>query len=72
MLTPKGPVRVKALMSRPSAGSGPAGEVLDDNLKVACGAGAIRLLRVQREGRGPQDADEFLRGLPIAAGEPLG
>jgi methionyl-tRNA formyltransferase len=71
-LTPRGPVRVKALMSRLSAGSGPPGQVLNDRLEVACGHGAIRLLRVQREGRGPQDADDFLRGLPIAAGEPLG
>jgi methionyl-tRNA formyltransferase len=72
VLTPRGPVRVKALMSRLSAGEGPAGEVLDDKLKVACGQGAVRLLRVQREGRGPQDAEDFLRGLPIATGEPLG
>ena len=72
VLTPKGPVRVKALMSRLASGSGPAGEVLDDQLKVACGQGAVRLLRVQREGRGAQDAEEFLRGLPIAAGEVVG
>jgi methionyl-tRNA formyltransferase len=72
VLTPKGPVRVKALMSRLTTGEGPAGEVLDDTLKVACGRGAVRLLRVQREGRGSQDAGDFLRGLPIAAGEQLG
>ena len=71
VLSTRGPVRVKALMSRLSSGSGPPGETLDDRLKVACGQGAVRLLRVQREGRGPQDAEEFLRGLPIAAGEPL-
>ena len=29
-LTPKGPVRIKALMSRMAGGQGPAGEVLDD------------------------------------------
>jgi methionyl-tRNA formyltransferase len=72
VLTEKGPVRVKALMSRLSSGNGPPGEALDADLKVACGSGSIRLLRVQREGRAPQDAQEFLRGLPIAAGEPLG
>jgi methionyl-tRNA formyltransferase len=71
-LTPRGPVRVKALMSRLSSRSGPPGEVLDDRLAVACGQGSVRLLRVQREGRAPQDAEDFLRGLPIAAGEPLG
>jgi methionyl-tRNA formyltransferase len=71
-LTPKGPVRIKALMSRMAGGQGPAGEVLDDELAVACGQGAVRLLRVQREGKGAQDAEDFLRGLPIAAGEILG
>jgi methionyl-tRNA formyltransferase len=71
-LTPRGPVRVKALMSRLSGGGGLPGETLDDRLAVACGTGAVRLLRVQREGKGPQAAEDFLRGLPIAAGEPLG
>jgi methionyl-tRNA formyltransferase len=71
-LTPRGPVRVKALMSRLSLGSGPPSEVLDERLKVACGEGAVRLLRVQREGRAAQDVDDFLRGLPIAPGEVLG
>lgn len=71
-LTPKGPVRVKALMSRLTSGAGSPGEALDDRLAVACGQGAVRLLRVQREGKGPQEAEDFLRGLPIAAGEPLG
>lgn len=70
--TPRGPVRVKALLSRMSSGEGAAGELLDDGLKVACGTGAVRLLRVQREGRGAQDAAEFLRGLPLAAGGRLG
>ena len=71
-LTPRGPVRVKALMSRLAVGDGVPGQVLDAHLTVACGEGAVRLLRLQREGRGPQDADDFLRGLPIAPGEPLG
>ena len=68
---PRGPVRVKALLSRAEAGSGAPGEVLDDALLVATGEGAVRLLRLQREGRGPQDADDFLRGLPLPAGTKL-
>ena len=68
---PRGPVRVKALLSRAEAGSGAPGEVLDDALLVATGEGAVRLLRLQREGRGPQDADDFLRGLPLPAGTQL-
>ena len=47
---------------------GTPGDVLDDRLLVATGQGAVRLLRVQREGRGPQDAEEFLRGTRVAAG----
>jgi len=68
---PRGPVRVKALLSRAEAGYGAPGEVLDDALLVATGEGAVRLLRLQREGRGPQDADDFLRGLPLPAGTKL-
>lgn len=68
---PRGPVRVKALLSRAEAGSGAPGEVLDDALLVAAGEGAVRLLRLQREGRGPQDAADFLRGLPLPAGTKL-
>ena len=40
--------------------------MLDDDLTVACGDGAVRLLRVQREGKAAQAADEFLRGFPAA------
>jgi methionyl-tRNA formyltransferase len=68
---PKGAVRVKVLLSEPAAGAGPPGTVLDDRLRIACGTGAVRLTRLQREGRGPQGADEFLRGAAIAAGERL-
>ena len=63
--------RIKALMSRVEDGSGPAGQVLDDALLIACGSGAVRLTRVQREGRGAQVADEFVRGYPVAAGTVL-
>ena len=69
--TEKGPVRVKALLSQVEEGSGAPGQLLDDRLLIACGEGAVRLLRVQREGRGPQEADGFLRGLPVAAGTVL-
>jgi methionyl-tRNA formyltransferase len=70
--TDKGPVRVKALLSAFEDADGPAGQVLDDRLLVAAGEGAVRLLRVQREGRGPQDAEAFLRGQPAAIGTVLG
>jgi methionyl-tRNA formyltransferase len=70
--TEKGPVRVKALLSAYEDADGPPGEVLDERLLVAAGAGAVRLLRVQREGRGPQEAEAFLRGQPVAPGTRLG
>lgn len=66
-----GPVRVKALLSRLDEGEGPPGAVLDDQLLIACGQGAVRLLTVQREGRSAQDAETFLRGFPITAGASL-
>lgn len=70
--TEKGPVRVKALLSQVEDADGVAGETLDDRLLIACAEGAVRLLRVQREGKGPQDADVFLRGTAIAGGTTLG
>ena len=68
---PKGRLRVKALFSRLSHGEGGSGECLDDALKVACGTGAVRLLKLQREGGRPQEAADFLRGLPLAEGARL-
>lgn len=67
----KGPVRVKALLSRVEDASGPPGAVLDDDLLIACGEGTIRLLRAQREGKSAQDAGEFTRGFPLAFGTVL-
>lgn len=70
--TDKGPVRVKALLSAFEDETGAPGVTLDDRLLVGTGEGAVRLLRVQREGRGPQDAEVFLRGTPVPAGTKLG
>ncbi len=62
---------VKVLDAAPDAGSGPPGVVLDDKLLVACGDGALRLLRVQRPGRAPMDAAALLRGFPVPPGTVL-
>ena len=51
-----------------AAPSALAGTILDDALTVACGAGALRMLEVQRSGRKPMAAREFLRGFPLARG----
>lgn len=64
-------VRVRALLSRLGQGAGAPGEALDDNLLIACGEGAVRLLTVQREGRGPLAAEAFLRGQAVPAGAVL-
>ena len=61
-------VRVKALRSTKGDGSGAAGTVLDNKLTIACGAGAVRLTQVQRAGKQPMSADEFLRGTPVKPG----
>ncbi|SFK94957.1 methionyl-tRNA formyltransferase [Shimia haliotis] len=63
--------RVKLLASQLAEGQGAAGTVLDDALTVACGLGAVQLLRLQRAGKGAQDADIFLRGFPLSAGQSL-
>lgn len=67
----EGPVRVKALMSRVTDGSGAPGQVLDGALRIACGDGAVQLVRVQRAGKAAQTPDEMLRGFPIAVGTVL-
>ena len=48
--------------------SGKPGEVLDDDLTIACGEGYIRPLKVQRAGRAPMTTGELLRGFPIPKG----
>ena len=59
----KGPERLKVLRSTLAEGTGAPGNVHDDQLTVACGSGAVRLMQVQRAGKGAVTAAEFLRGL---------
>ena len=61
-------VRVKVLRSIRGKSAGPPGTLLDNRLTVACGDGAVQLVQVQRAGRQPMSADEFLRGTPVKAG----
>lgn len=67
-----GGVLVKVLEARLAEGAGPPGTLLDNRLTVACGEGALRLLRVQRDGRPPTDGASFLRGARLAPGAVLG
>jgi methionyl-tRNA formyltransferase len=66
-------VRIKVLAAEVCDGDAAAepGTVMDENLRVACGEGALRLTRVQREGKAPADAQAFLRGYSILAGSIL-
>ncbi|OWV68994.1 methionyl-tRNA formyltransferase [Rhizobium sp. R339] len=65
------PERVKVLGSKLAAGEGAAGELLTDDLVIACASGAVRLTRLQKAGGRPLAAADFLRGTPLAAGTRL-
>jgi methionyl-tRNA formyltransferase len=64
--------RIKVLRTTKGAGGGRPGQVLDEQLTVACGEGAVRLVELQRAGRQPMRTEEFLRGTPIARASVLG
>jgi methionyl-tRNA formyltransferase len=57
--------RVKILRCELAKGFGEPGTVLDDQLTIACGDGAIRILELQREGKARMQAADFLRGIPL-------
>ena len=61
-------VRVKILRCAMADGSGAPGEVLDDHLAVACKEGAIRILELQRAGKQPMKAEDFLHGTSVRVG----
>jgi methionyl-tRNA formyltransferase len=63
--------RIKVLRSTKGSGSGEPGRVLDGALTIACAEGAVRLLELQRAGRQPMRAEDFLRGTPIPPGAML-
>jgi methionyl-tRNA formyltransferase len=63
--------RLKILRSTLAEGAGESGEVLDNQLTIACGSGAVRLLQVQRAGGKPVRAEEFLRGAKLGIGARL-
>ena len=63
--------RIKLHRAQVIEANGAPGTVLDDRLTVACGAGALRLLRLQRPGRAAMDAAQLLRGYAVPAGAVL-
>src|SRR5690606_36926416 len=60
--------RIKVLRSELVEASGAPGAVLDNRLSIACGEGAVRLTLLQRAGRKPVTAEEFLRGFELPPG----
>ncbi len=64
----KGPERVKVLRSEVVEAAGEPGRVLDSRLAIGCGDGALRLLEVQRAGKAPMRAEDFLRGARLDIG----
>jgi len=63
--------RLKVLYAEPVDGHGKPGEILDDRLTVACGDGALKILRLQRAGGKAMSAEELLRGFSLPKGERL-
>jgi len=63
--------RLKILYAEPVSGGSTPGMLIDDKLTVACGEGALRLIRLQRAGKSAMTADELLRGFVLSRGEQL-
>jgi methionyl-tRNA formyltransferase len=61
-------VRVKILRCEPARGTGAPGQLLDDQLTIACSDGAIRVVELQRSGKAPMKTADFLRGTPLKPG----
>ncbi len=64
--------RIKALRATLAAGSGAPGAALGDRLTIACGEDAVSLTQVQRAGKKPMSAEDFLRGVALRPGTLLG
>jgi methionyl-tRNA formyltransferase len=60
--------RLKILLAEPAVGKGTPGTVIGDDLTVACGAGALKLLQVQRAGGRAMRASDLLKGFPLPSG----
>lgn len=65
-------IRVLAAESVDNSVEKPPGTVIDEHATIACGTGALRLLRLQRPGKSAMDTDAFLRGYALAPATVLG
>ena len=69
--TGKDRIKVLAAEAVDDGGDVAPGTVLDDRATIKCGDGALRLMRLQRPGKGPMEADAFLRGFDLPKGAVL-
>ena len=60
--------RLKVLYAEPVSGNGKPGLLLDDELTVGCGEGALKLLKVQRAGKSVMTAADLLKGFTLQRG----
>lgn len=67
------PVRVKILRASPVSGAGKPSEILslEGGITVATGSGALKITELQRAGKGPMKAEDFLRGFALVKGDRL-
>jgi methionyl-tRNA formyltransferase len=63
--------RLKVLLAEPVSGLGNPGAVIGDDLTIACGSGALRLLKVQRAGGKAMAANDLLKGFALPPGSRL-
>lgn len=59
---------IKVMAAQAVAGSGAPGTLLDTQGTVACGSGALRLMRVQRPGKAAASGMDLLNGLRLQPG----
>jgi methionyl-tRNA formyltransferase len=64
--------RYKILKAEHNSNSGEIGEVLDNYLQISCGnKKSIKVLEIQRQGKKPQNINEFMLGSQIKKGSNL-
>ena len=63
--------RYKVLKAEISSKIGEIGNVLSNNLEIACKEGSIKVLEIQKEGKRPQKINEFMHGSQIKKGSNL-
>ena len=60
--------RVRIIQAEILEGHGKPGEVIDDELSIACGVNAIKPILIQKEGKKPMHIKDFLLGTKIPKG----